>query len=142
MNNKEEYIKKYGEAAYTALEKMRNATKRWGEKHPDKVREASHEGSRKDGKYYKRCLAYSQTGLRGERNKIRGRDWGKWNRYKKIIAPESQLHHQWRPGTAEYSGLALVEATQHMHGIVNVIQILEGNITLLSEEEIKNQVMI
>lgn len=141
MNNKEEYIKEYGEAAYRALEKMRDATRKWNENHPNKVQEASHEGSRRGGKYYKRVLKYSHTGLQGERNKIRYKHGRKWRDYKNIVAPGSQLHHAWRPGTSEYSGLALVEADQHRHGIIDVIQVLDGEITLFTEEEIRNQVM-
>jgi hypothetical protein len=58
--------------------------------------------------------------------------------YKDSIAPDSQIHHEWVPETAEYRGVALVEAEQHMHGFVDVIEILAGKITLLTEEEIKN----
>ena len=57
---------------------------------------------------------------------------------KAIIATDSQLHHEWIPKTAEYRGLALVEKDQHMHGFVDVIKILDGKITLLTEEEVKN----
>ena len=38
-------------------------------------------------------------------------------------------------GTARYMGIALVEKNAHRHGIVNVIEILEGQLTLLTEEE-------
>jgi hypothetical protein len=33
---------------------------------------------------------------------------------------------------------ALVEADQHMHGVINVIEVRDGNITLLTEERVKN----
>jgi hypothetical protein len=62
-----------------------------------------------------------------------------WRPYKNIIAPGSQLHHNWIPGTADYTGLALVEADQHMRGFIEVIQILEGKITLFTEKEIREQ---
>ena len=62
-----------------------------------------------------------------------------WRKYKNIIAPESQIHHEWIPGTANYRGVALVEADQHMHGIVDVIEILEGKITLLTEDKVKEK---
>lgn len=38
----------------------------------------------------------------------------------------------------EYDGVALVEADRYQHGIIDVIQILKGKITLLTEKEIKN----
>lgn len=53
-----------------------------------------------------------------------------------IIAPDSQLHHEWVPETCEYRGVALVEAEQHMHGFVDVI--VDGEITRLTEEQIRN----
>ena len=39
----------------------------------------------------------------------------------------------------EYRSTALVEADQHMHGIVDVIEILEGKIRFLTEEEIRKE---
>ena len=61
--------------------------------------------------------------------------------YKKIIDTENltQLHHEWIPGTADYRGTALVEADSHMHGFIDVIQILEGEITLLTEAAIGSE---
>jgi hypothetical protein len=50
-----------------------------------------------------------------------------------------ELHHQWIPETADYTGLALVEAKPHKHGIIDVIQILEGAITVFSEKELREQ---
>ena len=41
------------------------------------------------------------------------------------------------PKTARYMGVALVERNLHRHGIIRVIEILEGQITLLTEEETK-----
>jgi hypothetical protein len=43
--------------------------------------------------------------------------------------------------TANYDGVALVEAEQHMSGFLDVIQILAGTITLYTEEEIRNSVI-
>lgn len=139
MNTKEEYIKKYGEAAYNALEKTRAATRAWQEVNPDKVRRASHEGSRKAGKYYKRSQMYKSKGLQGARHKIRIKHNAMWRQYKRFVAPHSQLHHNWRPQSALYDGLALVEADQHMHGFIDVIQILEGEITVFTEEELRER---
>jgi hypothetical protein len=82
-------------------------------------------------------LKDNRTGLQGARNKIRGRHSHEYKPYKAIIAPESQLHHEWLPDSPEYRGLALVEADPHMHGFVDVIEILDGEITLLTEEEVR-----
>lgn len=76
-------------------------------------------------------------GNQGERNKIRMKHANQYRPFKQIIAPDSQIHHEWIPETAEFRGVALVEKDQHMHGFIDVIKILEGKITLLSEKEIK-----
>lgn len=120
-------------------EKWREYDRAWREKNPQKTKEKGREISRKDGKYYEKKKIYKQTGVSGEREKTRMRDSYKWRDYKKIIAPGSQLHHNWIPGTAEYTGLALVEADQHMHGIIDVIQILKGEIKVFTEKEIRDQ---
>lgn len=39
-------------------------------------------------------------------------------------------------GTAKYTDVALVESNPHQYGYIDVIQILEGKITLLTEKEI------
>ena len=176
---KEEFIARYGEAAYARLleqsrehykehkeeqiarakkwneehrEEMAAASKKYREKHPEQVaanskkyREANpekvkldhQEQSRKGGRYYDKKLEDMQTGLQGSRNRIRGKHRRQYKPYKDIIALESQIHHEWVPETAEYRGVALVEADAHMHGFVNVIEILDGEITLLTEEEVK-----
>ena len=67
------------------------------------------------------------------------RDSYQWRQYKRIIAPGSQLHHQWIPKTSDYTGLALVEVNPHKYGIINVIEILDGEITLFTEKEIQEQ---
>jgi hypothetical protein len=161
---KEEYIKRYCEAAYPKKLEQRRA---WGEAHPEKVREqtrawyeahpgkrreqhraweeshpeevlAGHrEQCRKGGKRYDKHLIYQHTGLRGARNKIRRNHARQYQQFKKIIAPDSQVHHQWIPETSEYTGVALVEADRHMHGFVDVIKVLKGEITLFTEKEIR-----
>lgn len=118
-------------------EQMKACSKIWLEKHPEEVRANNQEASRKGGRRYDKYLEYNQTGLRGERHKIRIKHNNKWRPYKRIIAPNSQCHHQWRPQSALYDGLALVEADRHMHGFISVIEILEGKITLLTEEEVR-----
>ena len=166
MSWKDSYIVAHGEEAYAKRlerrkkwganlpggEKQRSQERRdanpdqsreydraWNEKNPEKIKEKGRKISRKGGAYYKKKQKYKQTGIPGERERIRMRDGNKWRLYKKIIAPEAQLHHQWIPGTAEYTGLALVEADQHMYGFIDAIQILEGEITLLTEKEIREQ---
>ena len=115
----------------------------WRKNNPDKVK-AQHvknhpEQSRKGGKYYDKHLEYRRTGLQGERNRIRKKHRRFYYPFKQIIAPASQLHHQWVPSTADYSAVALVETDRHMHGSIDVIRILEGQITLFTEAEIASQ---
>lgn len=150
MSWKDDFILKHGEAAYDEhlvrcrvyhkahpeQEKARN--KRYYEEHPEEVRAKSHETNRKGGRHYDKQLKKDHTGLRGKRSSIRHKHGKQYRPYKNIIAPDSQLHHQWRPETAEYDGIALVEKGQHMHGFINPIQILEGEITLFTEEDIRN----
>ena len=138
--NKIEFIARYGEGAYIAL-KARNlkSTKKYQLANPNKVTENHRVTSHKGGKRYAKKQKYKQFGVQGDRNKIRSRDSGKWRPFKKIIAPDSQLHHEWLPGSAKYTGLALVDAEQHIHGYIEVIKIFEGTITLLTEEDIKNR---
>ena len=137
---KEDFVKLYGEAAY---EKLKEQMRSWRKEHPEEVIASNQrnnpEQNRKGGRRYAKKLEYEQTGLRGERNRIRRMHANRWWQYKNTIAPESQLHHQWRPESADYDGVALVEKDQHQHGIIDVIQILDGEITLLTEEEIKER---
>jgi hypothetical protein len=162
--NKEETIAKYGEAAwqeklerdrayYKAHKEQKKAyqkkykeehpeeviaaDKKYREEHPEEVIANHQEQNRKGGKYYDKKLKDNQTGLQGDRNKIRLKHRNQYRPFKNIIAPESQIHHEWVPTTAEYRGLALVAKDAHQYGIVDVIQILEGKITLLTEEEVK-----
>jgi hypothetical protein len=136
---KEEYIEKYGEKAYNKMVVASTASARvWRAKNPEGVLRRSRQFSRKGGKYYKKRMLYNRTGLQGERNSVRNKHQKKYRTYKRIIAPWSRIHHERIPETAEYRGVALVEADQHMHGIVDVIEILEGEITIATEEEIRN----
>ena len=136
MSWKEDFIKRYGEGAYERkLEQMRQ----WKEANPNKAEELNHDVGRKGGKYYEKKLKYQHTGLQGERNKVRKLHGRRWRKYKNIIAPDSQLHHQWLPDKSEYSGLALVEADLHMHGIIDVIRILDGEITVFTEKELRER---
>ena len=119
-------------------EEIKAADKIRHDEHPEQVKVKSQKQNRKGGKHYKKKLQYMRTGLQGNRNRIRIKHADQYRPYKRIIAPDSQLHHEWIPDTSEYRGLALVEADQHMHGFVDVIQILDGEITLLTEEEVRN----
>ena len=145
--NKEEFIRRYGTVAYNIklerdsvwkamnLDKVRIYDRTWRGKNPEKMELKDHERNRRGGKYYKRKLAYLRVGVPGERHKIRVKHAKIWRKYKKIIAVDSVLHHEWVPGESGYRGIALVEKNQHQHGFIDVIEILAGKITLLLEEK-------
>ena len=148
---KVDFIAKYGEEAYakrlervrawhrTHLKGHRARERVWRIANPDKQRGRNHETNRKGGKYYEWKLKYDHTGIPGEKYKIRTKHAKQYKPFKAIIAPESQIHHEWlNDGTAAYSGVALVEKDAHMHGFVDVIEILDGEIRLLTEEQIRN----
>jgi hypothetical protein len=132
----EAYNRKYREAH---PEEAKACHKKWQEEHPEEVQKAQHDSNRKGGKYYDHKLEYMQTGIPGERHRIRMNHAKQYRPYKAIIAPDRQIHHEWVPQTSDYRGVALVEADQHMHGFVDVIEILDGKITLRTEEEVKNE---
>ncbi len=123
----------------THIEQRKVSIKKWQEEHPERMAARPHAVHRKGGEYYEKELEYARTGLQGKRNIIRMSHRRTYRPYKKIIAPASQLHHQWVVESPKYRGIALVEADQHQHGIIDVIQILEGEITLLTEKEIRNE---
>ena len=133
--NKEERIARYGIEAYKKLEAQRDA---WKKAHPDEVVAFNAEQCRKGGKYYNKRLIDKRTGIPGEKKNIRTKHQKMWRHFKNIIAPSSQIHHEWIPGTAKYRGVALVEKGRHMHGFIDVIRILEGNIKLFTEDEIRS----
>jgi exonuclease VII large subunit len=135
--NREDRIAASKEYIGEHLEQEKARAKKYLEQHPERVKAIRHEQHRKGGKYYDRNLKNEHSGLRGDKNRIRMKHAHQYKPYKDIIAPDSQLHHEWIPNTDEYRGVALVEAEQHMHGIVDVIEILNGKITLLTEEEVK-----
>lgn len=117
----------------------KETSRKWRAGNLEKVLLNDRAKNRKGGLHYGKKLVYLRTGLQGARNRIRTKHRKRWGEYKKIIAPDSQLHHQWQQGTVKYDGLALVEADQHMHGIIDVIQILDGEITLFRERVIKSR---
>lgn len=138
MSWKDEFIERYGEVAY---EKKLERSNEWNRMNPEKMERRAHNQNRKGGKYYEKTLGHNRTGLRNERNKIRMKHRNNWREYKKRIAPGSQIHHEWLFETADFRGVALVEADQHRQGNINVIQILDGEITLFTEKEISEQNM-
>lgn len=157
---KDEFIRRYGEAAWKKKVKRKNeynlvwmkkwyaehlteARKRaigWKRRNPKKVKKHDQEIGRKGGRYYEKMCSRRATGVPHEKSLIRGKHNRQYREYKKLIAPWSHIHHGWlNDGTAAYSGVALVEADAHMHGIVDVIRILEGEITLFTEKELREQ---
>lgn len=137
--NKEERIGRYGGAAYEKLlQQMRDWKAQWRKVNPDKAKANNQEIHRKGGKYYGQHLEYNRTGLQGERHKIRMKHWHIYHTIKQAT-PNSVIHHEWIQGTAEYRGVALVEEEAHQNGIIKVIKILEGDITVFTEGKLRGQ---
>ena len=146
--SKEEFIERRGEAAWEKRLQQRrdwygahskreiHKVKIWQVANHEKVKANSREASRKGGKRYEYMLKYLTTGTPGERARIRTKHGKLWSVFKQIIAPDSQIHHEWIHGTAKYTGVALVESKPHRYGIIDVIKILDGKITLLTEKEV------
>lgn len=130
---------KMNKTEYT--EKHKEQLKDWKRPHLTRAQVYNQRGSRKrhrkDGEHYKKQRIYQMTGTPHIKDLIRKNHAKSWRSYKQIIAPESQIHHEWIPSTADYTGVALVEADQHMHGYIDVIRILDGEITVLTEAEIR-----
>ena len=132
---KKEHIEKFGEAGYEEVlqrnrkwqednpEKVKAGRVNWRKTHPEKVKANDQARSRKGGKRYKQRRQHQMMGIPHEKELVRCKHKHKWTSFKKIIAPDSQLHHQWISGTSNYTGVALVEKDQHMHGFIDVIQI-------------------
>lgn len=140
---KEDYIAEFGAEEYARMlerewygedsESQRKYHKEWPRQHYGRLQEDKKHRGRRGTIYYDSVRAYQRTGVQGERNKVRALHAHRWRKYKTIIAPNSELHHQWLPGSADYTGLAIVETNTHRYGKINVIEILEGEITLLRE---------
>lgn len=148
---KEEYIRKRGIAAYEELlqqskdwkkahpKERRVINNKWAERNPEKVKAHGRKISRKGGKYYEHRRQHQANGIPHEKVLIRNKHGYHYRSYKRIIAPDSVLHHEWlNDGTADFRGVALVEKDPHQYGYVDVIRILDGKITLLTEAEIRN----
>lgn len=100
---------------------------------------SSIERHRKGGKFYEKTLKDKRTGIPGKKNRIRTKHCILYRPFKRLIAPGIQIHHQWIPNTAKYTGIALVETDLHRFGIIKPIVILEGKITLMREKEVSEQ---
>ncbi|GAH60668.1 unnamed protein product, partial [marine sediment metagenome] len=141
-----EKVKKWREDNPEKVKKWREdnpeKVKKWREDNPEKVKLYNREVSRKGGKYYDKRKLYSMTGIPHDKELIRMCHRYKYALYKKIIdlLGLSQIHHEWIPKTVNYRGVGLVEKDQHQHGKIDVIQILEGKITLLTEKEIVGKI--
>lgn len=134
---KEETIRRYGVAAY---EKHKARVAKWEKDNPEKVAATKAEQNRKGGKHYDKTRLHQMTGLPHLKVLVRGSHSRIYGKYKRIIDPTglTHLHHQWIPNTPDYTGVALVEKNQHQHGYIDVIKILEGEITLMTEESIRS----
>jgi hypothetical protein len=53
----------------------------------------------------------------------------------KLQGFDPQIHHEWIPRTTEYTGIALVEAKDHMRNIIKPLIILEGEIVWTNETD-------
>jgi len=104
-------------------------SKIWREKNPEKSK-AIKRRSRKNHPHYEK------SPLRRGRNLIRKNHQRRYRPFKLIVAPDSQIHHEWVPNSTTYRGVALVEGRRHRYGFIDVIGILDGEITLFSEKEI------
>lgn len=135
---KEEYVRRYGVESY---ERYRKNIRIWLKKHASQVQEiqkiSSAERNRKNGKYYAKKRQFETTGIQRVKRLVRAKHQKRWNKYKQIIAPNSELHHEWIPNSGRYRGVALVDKEKHRHGVINPIQIIEGKIMLFSEPEIR-----
>jgi hypothetical protein len=134
MKDKEKQ-KEYDRKRYITQKEDRDAkNKIWARLHPEAYALYHRQWQRKGGSHYLQTRIYERTGLRCERNRIRRRHGFQYRKYKRFFAKDSELHHQWIPKTAKYRGVALAEKDAHQHGVIDVIQILEGEITLFTEE--------
>ena len=136
-----QHREKHNAAAKAWREANPNAGKEWYAANPDKVMGYNQEGSHKGGKRYAVKQKYQTTGLQGERHRVRTKHAKIYYNIKQAT-PNNVLHHEWIQGTAKYRGVALVDKEAHQNGIIKVIKILEGKITLFSEKEIAEQGII
>ena len=126
--------KEYDRKRYLTHKEDRDAkNKVWARLHPEAYAKYHEQWQRKGGSHYAQTRAYESTGLRYKRSYVRNRHGTQYRKYKRFFALGSQIHHEWIPGTAKYTGLALVETDKHRHGYIDVIKILDGKITLFTE---------
>ena len=136
VGRKEEYIARHGEDAWERhLGKKRTWKKahpeqRWDIKYPEKAKALQRESCRKGGKHYEKRRERDKKGLRHERILIRNRHRKEFHEIKDTLAVEVELHHEWIGDTTEYRGMAFVEKVAHRNGIIDVILLLDGEITI------------
>ena len=147
---KEEFIKRRGKAAWKKHlaqssvwkaahpKEVKAAAARWKAANQEKVKASHQEQSRKGGKYYDYWREHFMNGLLHERILVRMRHRKQYHGIKEAT-PNTEFHHEWIPGTAKYRGLALVDKEMHRRGIIKVIKLLEGQITLFTEKEVKKE---
>lgn len=115
-------------------EKVKKLKRKGDVANPAKVRGYSLDQSTKGGKGYLKMRAYSQQPVPNARHRVRARHETKYRGIKLLLESffeglKLQLRHQWLSGTAEYTGLALVDTERHQRGIISVVYPLEGVIT-------------
>jgi hypothetical protein len=131
---KEEYIRKYGPAAWEErLSKTRRTRVKNKVDKGLKIKNESNKGNQTDQQESLRDQWKKENGAKfrsrlnecvlQERNKIRQAHHAKWG------SADFDIHHEWSEDTADYRGVALVERTPHRHGVIKVVIPLEGVIT-------------
>lgn len=145
MKNKE-FIERWG---IEAFEKWQKQVHDWKLVNSEKVRhyqECQKKNNRKGGKLHLNHLIYNRTGLQGLLKRVRNKYQKRWQKYKHIIAPSSQLNYLWIPGSDEYKCIALVEKDQSQYPFNDVIHIPvfhRGRIAkyLISKHILREQLM-
>ena len=74
--------------------------------------------------------------LAEQRRKIREKNRKKYQSHKKAVDPEglTLFYHAWTQGTSNCRGVALISKAEYaFHGRIKLIEVLEGNIPMLTE---------
>lgn len=131
---KEEYIRKYGPAAWEARLSKTGRTRIKNKVDKGlKIKKESPKETYTEQQELLRDQWKKENGIKlkprlnecaqKERNKIRQAHYVKWG------SPDLDIHHERISDTANYHGVALVERAAHQHGIINIVILLEGVIT-------------
>ena len=67
----------------------------------------------KGGTHYEKEKEYNRTGLRGERHRIRCIHRKAYRLFKKFFGIDTNIHHEWIPGTAKYRSICVLEVEDH-----------------------------